>query len=162
MQQKYASQMIDDLNLIDEGLSRSHFDENGFFHRQQERMLFLGSTSANSAHCNGNVAIENRHIEGQASGEVSSAGRHNGADIELPSLFHRSFRNLLTALQKNIDFDQILRWARSVMEKCVIQVSQPGLSFPLSVSAAVSCQSATALSYTESGSVSLSVSLIAH
>lgn len=118
MQQKYAIQMINDLNLIDEGLSRSLLDENGFLHRQQERMLFLGNTTTNSGNFNGNTAAakENNLQVESSSGEVSS-------DSELLSLFHRSFRNLLTALQKNIDFDQILKWARSVMQKCVILVS---------------------------------------
>lgn len=118
MQQKYAIQMINDLNLIDEGLSRSLLDENGFLHRQQERMLFLGNTTVNSGNFNGNMAAakENNLQVESSSGEVSS-------DSELLSLFHRSFRNLLTALQKNIDFDQILKWARSVMQKCVLLVS---------------------------------------
>lgn len=165
MQQKFASQMIDDLNLIDEGLSRSLLDENGFLHRQQERMLFLGNTTASGspANYNGNgpAAIE-KQVQVQNSGaEMSTPGKHNLADTELHSLFHRYFRNLLTALQKNIDFDQILLWARSVMEKCVIRVSQAQLSaFLLLIirqyslylfgervrSVAVSCQSATALS----------------
>ncbi len=118
MQQKHVVQMIEDLNLIDEGLSRSLLDENGFLHCQQERMLFLGNTAATAA---ATVSSEN--------GSSNGAGVGNGGllepNIELLALFNRSFRHLLTALQKNIDFDQILRWARSVMEMCVILVSDP-------------------------------------
>lgn len=157
MQQKYAIQMINDLNLIDEGLSRSLLDENGFLHRQQERMLFLGNTTTNSGNFNGNTAAakENNLQVESSSGEVSS-------DSELLSLFHRSFRNLLTALQKNIDFDQILKWARSVMQKCVILVSVSQIQLVSAWVLECHVKVQRFLQHTPSSfSVSLAVSLIA-
>lgn len=139
MQPKNANQMIDDLNLLDEGASTSTatflLKENSLLRFQQERMLLLGDNTQTSSNGITQGADSNAQLAPSSEGSLSSvsgAKTCEVAAVELVTVFHRSFRALLASLQKSIDFDQILRWARLVMEKCILSVSFI-LHFDLSV-----------------------------
>lgn len=117
--------MIDDLNqaLFDENnwntltpsssLSTSQmqqrtFDENGPLRQQQDRLLFLGITN---------------NIEKQQQPTTTTTSPIDDLKTwDMDAVFHHLFQNLLQTLQKNVDFDQILRWARTLIEKCIITV----------------------------------------
>jgi len=145
MQPKYASQMMDDLNQIwlDESSGSPYHmsDAYGPLKQQQDRILFL-SHSSPPLNCNTttaaqqlpDVAATTKKIISSSSEKVevvpekvppssSPPQSPDCSDTELFNMFHRAFCALLQVLQKIIDFDQILRWARALMEKCVINVS---------------------------------------
>ena len=68
--------------------------------------------------------------------DSSKDHRRSSVSLSLPANYtelvkhvHTQFGSLLALFQKTIDFEQILRWARSIVDLCVLKVSEnPSLS----------------------------------